>query len=205
MPAKAPVHPWETFEGQWIRIHLYFAGSFLVKMFLILYNSYSRWVEVYHISNVTSKATISSLRHSFPTHGLSHIIVTDNGTYFTSNKFSFCTMNGIKHIITALYYPSSNAPAERVVQTWKSSMKKICDNSNSDLITSISHFLISYRSTQHSFTSLSNAELLLSRKIKTRLSLLINKIKYENERRTKYFTTVTSFGLEILSKEKEND
>ena len=93
-------------------------------MFLILYDSYSRWIEVYpmpsHLSHpITSKATINSLRHSFATHGLPHIIVTDNGTSFTSNELkTFCKMNGIKHITTA------PCTAETAVQTFKSSMKK---------------------------------------------------------------------------------
>ena len=106
MPEKAPVHPWETSEAPWIRVYLDSAGHFLDKMFLILYDSYSRWIEVYpmpsHLSHpITSKATINSLRHSFATHGLPHIIVTDNGTSFTSNEFkTFCKMNGIKHITT---------------------------------------------------------------------------------------------------------
>ena len=101
-------------------------------MFLILYNAYSRWIEVYPmLLNITSNATINSLRHSFATHELPHIIITDNGTSFT-----ICTINRIKHITTATYHPSSNGSA-RVVQTFKSSNKNICENSNSDLITSI--------------------------------------------------------------------
>ena len=72
-------------------------------MFLILYDSYSRWIKVYSTSNITSKATINSLRHSFVIHERPHIIVTDNGTSsFASNKFkTFCAINGIKHITTS--------------------------------------------------------------------------------------------------------
>lgn len=50
------------------------------------------------MSNITSKATINSLRNSFATHGLPHFILMDGGTSFTSNEFKMlCTMNGIKH------------------------------------------------------------------------------------------------------------
>ena len=90
------------------------------------------------MSDITYKATINSLRHSFATHGLPYIIVMDNGTSFTSNEFkTFCPVNGIKHITTAPYNPLLNSPAKRGVLTFKSSWKKNCENSNSDLITSI--------------------------------------------------------------------
>ena len=43
------------------------------------------------------------LRHTIATQRLPHIIVTDKGTLFTSNGLkTFCTMIGIKHIITTL-------------------------------------------------------------------------------------------------------
>ena len=144
MPAKAPVYPWETSEAPWIR----FAGPFLVKMFLILHHLYTRLAEVFPMSNITFKPTINSLRHLFAFHGLLHIIVMDNGTYFTSNEFkTFCTRNGIKHITTAPYHPLPNSPSETVVQTCKSSMKKNNENSNSNLIITINRLLLSNRST----------------------------------------------------------
>ena len=77
------------------------------------------------MSNITSKATINSLRYSFATHGICHITVKDNGTSFTSNELkTFCTVNGIKHITTTPCHSSWNNPAERAVKTFKSSMKK---------------------------------------------------------------------------------
>ena len=73
-------------------------------------------------------------------------------------------------------------------------MKKICKNSNNDLITSINLFLLSYRSTSHSSTSLSPAELLFNQKRRTRLTSLkthINKIKDEERHLTSLKTIKT--------------
>ena len=96
----------------------------------------------------------------------------DNGISFKSNEFKiFCTMKGIKHNTAAPYHSLSNGPAIEVPQTFKSSMKKLGENSYSDLITSVNRFLF-YRNTPHSFISLSPAELLINKKIKTRLNLL---------------------------------
>ena len=50
----------------------------------------------------------------------------DSGPSFTSSTFkSFLAKNGIKHICTAPYHPSSNGLAERVVQTFKQSLRQI--------------------------------------------------------------------------------
>ena len=46
MPAKAPVHPWEKTTSPWVRLHIDFAGPFLDKMFFIIYDSYSKWINV---------------------------------------------------------------------------------------------------------------------------------------------------------------
>lgn len=78
------------------------------------------------MSNITSKATINSLRYSFATRGICHITVKDNGTSFTSNEFkTFYIINGIKHITTAPCHSSSNDPVKRAVKTFNSSMKKM--------------------------------------------------------------------------------
>ena len=188
MPAKAPIHSWEHPNSPWVRIHLDFARPFMGKMFLILFDSYSKWIDVFPMPDIKSKSTINCLRISFSNHGLPHLIVTDNGASFVSEEFqNFCKHNGIKHITIAPYHPSSNGPAERAVQTFKTAMKKITEGKTSctDLNTSICRFLLSYRSTPHSTTNLSPAELLFNRKIKTRISLTkphLNKISLDQER-----------------------
>ena len=87
MPYKVPIHPWENLEGLWVRLHLDFAGPVMRKMFLILYGLSSKWIDVFPMSNITSKATINCLRNSFGTCGLTHVIVMDNSPSFASNEF----------------------------------------------------------------------------------------------------------------------
>ena len=66
----------------WMRIHLDLAGHYLGKIFLIISDSYSKWLDIMAMNSIS----ISSLRQSFSTHGLPFIIVTDNGPSFTGNK-----------------------------------------------------------------------------------------------------------------------
>ena len=51
--------------------------------------------------------------------------MSDNGSNFVSSEFmSFLQQNGIKHITSAPYHPSSNGLVKRVVPTFKQGMRK---------------------------------------------------------------------------------
>ncbi|XP_054260334.1 uncharacterized protein K02A2.6-like [Macrosteles quadrilineatus] len=69
---------------------------------------------------------IRKLRKTFATFGLPLVLVSDNGSQFTSSTFrQFLSANGygVVHKTTAPYHPSSNGQAERYVQTIKKSLK----------------------------------------------------------------------------------
>ena len=137
-PAKAPLHPWDYPKRPWVRLHADYAGPVKGKMLLVLVDAYSKWLEVRAVSSATAAATIAELRSIFATHGLPDILVTDNGTCFTSAEFQdFTQGNGIRHIKTSPYHPASNGLAERSVQTLKEYLKK---NDTDDLNTNISRF-----------------------------------------------------------------
>ena len=72
------------------------------------------------MSMATSQTTINKLRAIFATHGLPQLFVTDNSNQFTSSEFqSFMKSNGIKHVCSSPYHPSTNGLAERAVQSFK--------------------------------------------------------------------------------------
>ena len=76
----------------------------------------------------TSAATIGRLRQTFATHGLPQILVSDNGTSFTSAEFDkFTAKNTIKHIRSVPYHPATNGLAERAVQTVKTGLRKMSE------------------------------------------------------------------------------
>jgi transposase InsO family protein len=69
---------------------------------------------------------IEKLRTTFARFGLPEVIVTDNTACFNSDEFrSFLKQNGIKHLTSALYHPSSNGLAERAIQILKQGLKKV--------------------------------------------------------------------------------
>ena len=132
----------------------------------------------------TSYATIEELRRMFAAHGLPEVLVSDNGTAFSSGEFlEFTKRNCIRHVKTAPYHPSSNGQVERAVQTFKEAIKK---NSTDSLQTRVSRFLFNYRNTPHSTTGVSPAELSLGRRPRTHLSLSIPIITSQVARRQEY-------------------
>ena len=122
-----------------------------------------------------SAVTIEHLQAIFATHGLREVLVTDNGSVFCSAEFNkFTSNNGIRHIKTAPYHPSSNGLAERAVQTFKMGMKK---QMNGTIKTKLSRFLFQYRITPHTTTGVTPAELLLSRQPRTHLDLALPSVE----------------------------
>ena len=123
-PPVAPLHPWQWPSEPWSRIHLDFAGPFIGHMFLVIVDVHSKWLDAHIMSSITSAKTIEVLRSVFATHGIPRTIVTDNGSSFTIEEFRrFVTKNGIRHITSAPYHPSSNGQAERAVQTLKQGIR----------------------------------------------------------------------------------
>ena len=170
-PPEAPLHPWEWPSRPWEIIHIDYAGPFLGKMLLIMVDAYSKWLEVHPTNVATSRATTEKLRSTFAIHGLPKTIVSDNGSNFCSEEFEeFLAKNGIHHRRTAPYHPASNGLAERAVQTFKEGMKKMSNKES--LETRVSRFLFKYRITPHSTTGIAPAEMLMSRKPRSRLDVL---------------------------------
>ena len=93
------------------RVNLDFAGPFQGAMFLVAVDSHSKWPEVFIMSTTVSK-TIEVLRVMFAAYGLPDQIVSDNGPQFISSEFAtFLKQNGVKHIRSAPYHPSTNGLA----------------------------------------------------------------------------------------------
>ena len=169
-PPVAPLHPWEWPSRPWSRIHLDFAGPFLGHMFLIMVDAHSKWIEVRVMASSTSSATIENVRTTFAQLGIPQTVVTDNGSCFVGAEFKqFLTKNGIRHVTSAPYHPSSNGLAERAVQTVKQGLKKLREGSVKDRV---ARFLFTYRNAPQSTTGNSPAELLFGRKLNTRFDQL---------------------------------
>ena len=174
-PPKVSLHPWKWPVKPWERIHI----DFFVKgklNFLIVVDACSKWLEIIPMSSTTSLKTSEVLRSLFPRYGIPEELVFENGPQLAAEEFTkFMRQNGIKFTRVPPYHPASNGAAERSVQIAKVALtKQVLDGKASTLTLEhrLANFLILNRSTPHTVTGLSPAELFLGRQIRNCFTLL---------------------------------
>jgi transposase InsO family protein len=107
-------------------------------------------------------------RPTFATHGLPEIIVSDNESAQFYKFHKFTKINGIHHVTSAAYHPSTNGLAECAVQG------RIEEG---DIQTRLTRFLFQYRITPHSTTGVCPSELLMCRHLRSHLDLLFPSVE----------------------------
>ena len=122
-PPRATLHPWEPAGGPWERLHVDF-GYYQGTNLLIVYDSFSKWIDCVPMRTITSERTVEVLRTLFSVHGLPRQMVSDNGRQFVSEEMTtFLRDNGVRPIRVAPFHASSNGAAERAVQTVKNGLR----------------------------------------------------------------------------------
>ena len=140
------------------------------RFLLVVVDSFSKWIEVEVVGSTNAESTTAVLRKMFATHGIPRVLVSDNGPGFASDEFNvFLKRNGVKHLYSAPYHPSSNGQAERTVRTFKESLKSMKEG---NIDTKLCRFLFTYRITPQTTTGFSPAELLFGRRLRSALTLL---------------------------------
>lgn len=78
------------------------------------------------VARATARPVVAALRHALAAHGVPAQILTDNGKVFTARFGSgpgpvlfdqVCTANGIRHLLTAPYSPTTTGKVERFHRT----------------------------------------------------------------------------------------
>lgn len=146
-PVREPLKPWPEAKKPWSRIHMDFAEPTKGNMFLVVADSYSRYLDAHWIKPATAPATVQYLRSLFRHFGAPETIVTDNGTQFTSTEFAQMGADlDIVHLRSPPGMPQSNGFAERMVQTVKKALDKATPNLDLVVTTNLNYFnLLFYR------------------------------------------------------------
>ena len=144
------------------------AGPLNGKTYLIVVDSYSKWPEIECVASTDAKTTCAVLRKLFATHGIPRTVVSDNGSGFKSAEMQeFFKCNGIQHIFSAPYHPSSNGQAERYVRIFKEMLRTMREG---DIETKLCRMLFQYRLTPQTTTGRSPSKLLMNRQVRSALS-----------------------------------
>ena len=204
MPSKLPDWPWQK-----IATDLF---QYENKMYLVIIDFYSRWVECPLLLSTTSNGVISHLKSVFSKYGIPEQVFSDCGVQYTSFEFAeFAREYGFEHMTSSPYFPQSNGMSEKGVNIVKNLFKR-CTISGEDPYIA----LMNYRSTPLK-NGYSPAELLMGRKIRTKVPILPSNlnpsqvdtekiVSHENEYRRKYKEYYdTHTGARDLPKVMVND
>ena len=146
-------------EGPWMHLATDLL-EYNKKMYLVVIDVYSRYIELALIDKITSENIIINLKSIFARHGIPYCLRSDNGPQYKLIEFQkFAKEYGFNHERSSPRYSQSDGEAERAVQTVKNLLKK-----NSDPYLG----LMIYRSTPQS-NGFSPDELLFNRRIRTTL------------------------------------
>ena len=152
LPSELPDRPWQK-----VAVDLFELKG---HPYLLVIDYFSRYIEVAKLSSTTSPDVSVHLQSMFARHGIPEQLISDNGPQFSSTSFAkFAEDYGFTHILTSPRYPQANGEVERAVQTVKNLLKKTSDPYKA---------LMAYRATPLE-SGLSPAELLMGRKIRTRI------------------------------------
>ena len=172
----------------WEQVHIDMCGPYPNgDNVLGIIDAATRWPDLYITKSTTSKAIISRLKKCFATHGYPEVIVTDNAPNLISIDIEeFCEENGIKHHKATTYWPQGNSEIERFYRTL-SKFVKTTHSEGRCWQEEVDSFLLLYRNTPHSTTSVSPAMLLMNRELRDKIpsarkqeSALMKKIRKIN-------------------------
>ena len=154
-PTKTPDFPWQR-----VGMDLF---EWKNHPYLLIVDYYSRWIEIAHLRQTTSSTVIEHIKSIFARHGIPETVVSDNGPQFSSVQYAqFAKSYGFIHLKSSPLHPQGNGEAERAVKT----IKALLDKAEDPYVA-----LLNYRSTPLQHGS-SPAELLMGRKLRTRLPAL---------------------------------
>ena len=95
------------------------------KLYLVIVDYCSRWVEFRKLTSLTCEHTIKVLKEVFATHGIPDVIMSDNGPQFSAEAFAqFAKSYGFMPTTSSPRYPQANGEVEQVVRTLKEILKE---------------------------------------------------------------------------------
>ena len=136
---------------------------------LVVVDNYSRWPEAILIKKTDASHVTRAMEGIFQTHGIPESLRSDNGPPFSSAEFEgFLDYLGIAHLKGIPYWPQSNGEVERCNETLLKIIR-IATLEGKDWKTALQDFLFQYRTTPHTVSGLSPAELLMGRRLNNKL------------------------------------
>lgn len=163
-----PLQPTKMPDDSWDTLAIDLQGPYPTGDNLFVMIDYrSRYPIVYFVRKTTSSKLIKCMNKTFSVFGYPRVLVSDNGSQFVSDEFKkYCRSHNITHHPVSPYFPSANGEVENMNRTLKKVVQRAFIEGK-DVRQAVQDFLLVYRSTPHSVTQVSPADLLFKHKIKT--------------------------------------
>ena len=156
-------------EGPWTDIAVDLLEIPRGNHLLVVVDNYSRWPVVILLKKTDAANVTKAMEGMFKTHGLPLTVRSDNGPPFSSTQFEgFLEYLGKTHQKGTPYWPQSNVEVERSNQTLLKIIR-IDNPEGKDWKKALQDFFFHYRTTPHTVTGLSPAELLMGRRLNDKL------------------------------------
>ena len=136
------------------------------KNYLIVMDYFSKWLEIIPIVTKRSGELIKRFRSFFATHGIPEELIADNMPFSSYEFRVFANSWNFKIVTSSPRYPQSNGQAEKCVHIAKRILKK-CTEDRCDYYTS----LLEYRNTPIPGINSTPAQMLMSRRCRTKLPI----------------------------------
>lgn len=145
--------------------------EFQDKVFLVLIDYYSKWIELKKIKNKSSAEIILRWMEIFAIHGVPRTVIADNVPFNSFECHEFSKKWNFEITTTSPLYAQSNGLAEKAVGIAKSMLKK--SETDEELFVS----LLEYRNTPTKDMDFSPAQLLQNRRLRTKIPIKENLLK----------------------------
>ena len=169
-PKPEPIRSTPPPQGPWEEIAIDLCGPLPNgESLLVVIDYFSRWPEVIWMRNTTAQNIIKCLEIMFATYGLPYSVRSDNWPQFVAVEFEgFLEYLGIQHKKGVHYWPQSNGEVERFNSTMMKVIR-IAEVERKPWKEELHKFLFQYRTTPHTVTGVSPAEMLMGRKLRNKL------------------------------------
>ena len=145
-------------------------------IYLLSVDYYSKYPEVTLLSDTSSPSIVNTLKENFSRNGIPHIVVSDNGPQFQSHEYHlFAIKYNIQPLYSSPQYPRSNCQVERFMQTIKNMLTKCVENVD------FQPTILNYCNTPIPELNSSPAQLLMSRRLQSRLPTITSNLKPDTQ------------------------
>ena len=164
IPHSVPQRPWQKVGAD--------IFSFARRDYLLVVDYYSKFPEVAFLEDKTAFSVIRQLKVIFARHGIPEEVIADNMPFASKQINQFATEWDFKITTSSPTYAQSNGQSERHIQTVKKLLKKAAEEGSDPLLA-----LLQFRNAPISGLDVSPAQLLFSRKLRTKLPMTSQSLK----------------------------